>query len=450
MSAINNALSELSKSQTVSAHGIEKIQVPAIKQKPRWPWLIGGFSLSLAMGGWAISQQESAFLQDALTKQGSLTQLKQPPVSTQDPVAARDAALNVATIVSLPSPTAKVTHASDAIYNASVKKTASDMVIQPVIGVESVANNTPIQIAKTTRADRSLLAEQEVNDPISEASQASQASQIPKAAKAKIVTPQTAEAQSIDVQTIEAPLANVSEQTIPVRPVLLARNSTNDQSLHETNASDDNGQKGVVVVEQVDLTPTQLAQNAQERAKKALDANNLKEAMGHYNDALRYTPRDSKVRQRLAALYYGKGDPRKAVELLQKGISLDIDDMSVRLSLSKLLLKEQQNAAALTPLVYLPPNPSLDYLSLRAALAQKNNQDALALESYQQLVVLEPDNGRWWLGYGIQLERAFELQEAKQAYQHALNKVGLSNQSQQFIRDRLGVLSRLEEQPSAD
>ena len=63
-------------------------------------------------------------------------------------------------------------------------------------------------------------------------------------------------------------------------------------------------------------------------------------------------------------------------------------------------------------------------------------------------VQLEPQNGRWWLGLGIQQERAFELDNAQKSYQQALNKVGLSSQSQQFIRDRLALLGRLKEQPN--
>ncbi|HAS62974.1 MAG TPA: MSHA biogenesis protein MshN [Vibrio sp.] len=205
-----------------------------------------------------------------------------------------------------------------------------------------------------------------------------------------------------------------------------------------------------MIVEQVELTPTQLADKAQSRAKKALDANDLASAINYYNDALRYTPRDSQVRQKLVALYYGKGEVRKAVDLLQKGIALSQDDMGLRIALTKLLLKEKQNTAALTPLVYLPSNPTVEYLSLRAVLAQKSAQDEMAQESYQKLVQLEPDNGRWWLGLGIQLERGFKLTQAAKVYQQALNKVGLSSQSQQFIRDRLALLSRLEEQTNAN
>ncbi|EGU34710.1 MSHA biogenesis protein MshN [Vibrio sp. N418] len=419
MSAINNALSELSKSQTTSINDIERVQVQTIKQKPRLPWLIGGFSLSLAVGGWAISLQ-APIEQTALTSSSEpITQ--QAPLST----AALDAITNV------PSPTAKVTQASEAIYSAPVKV--------EVAAVSEPAETNPAAIHDAPRAEVKL--------------KAGQASVV---AEKNLRAPEV-ESPIVQSNTITAPLADVSEQSLDnhvmsetslnEQPLSLAKNSPEQL---KRSAAEHFVEEGAIVVEQVELTPTQLSFKAQERAKKALDANNLAEAIAQYNDALRYTPRDSKVRQTLAALYYGKGDARKAVDLLQKGIAIDNDDMNVRLALSKLLLKEQQNAAALTPLVYLPANPSRDYLSLRAALAQKNNQDQLALESYQQLVTIEPENGRWWLGYAIQQERAFELQGAKQAYQQALTKVGVSSQSQQFIRDRLSVLNRLEEQPSAD
>ncbi|EGU41679.1 MSHA biogenesis protein MshN [Vibrio ichthyoenteri ATCC 700023] len=414
MSAINNALSELSKSQTTSINDIERVQVQAIKQKPRLPWLIAGFSLSLAVGGWAISLQAP---EERIELADASDPITQAPFSN----AALDAVSKTASVASRPSPTAKVTQASDAIYSAPIKPA-----VTPVV--------------------------HDVSKPVVSAKIATS----PMVHNAVVV-----DAPIVESQTIEKPLANVTEQSIEDKPRLLARNDNHLVSDAEPNAEIASGganakhsavqlEDGAIVVEQVELTPTQLSFNAQERAKKALDANNLSEAIAQYNDAIRYTPRDSKVRQTLAALYYGKGDARKAVDLLQKGIAIDNDDMSVRLALSKLLLKEKQTAAALTPLVYLPNNPTSDYLSLRAALAQKNNQDPLALESYQSLVALEPENGRWWLGYGIQLEREFEIPKAKQAYQQALTKVGISSQSQQFIRDRLNVLTRLEEQPSAD
>lgn len=73
--------------------------------------------------------------------------------------------------------------------------------------------------------------------------------------------------------------------------------------------------QGEVVIQQIELSPAQLAEKAETRAKKALDDNNLKEALGHYQEALRYAPNSVKIRQKLSALYYGKGEARKAVDL---------------------------------------------------------------------------------------------------------------------------------------
>ncbi|NIY84031.1 tetratricopeptide repeat protein [Vibrio hepatarius] len=201
---------------------------------------------------------------------------------------------------------------------------------------------------------------------------------------------------------------------------------------------------GEVVIEQVELTSAELSAKAQVLAKKALDSNDLKSALAHYNEALKYTPQNTKVRKKLSALYYGKGDARKAVDLLQKGISLENDNISLRLALAKLLIKEKQQAAALSAVAAMLDNASVEYLSLRGALAQKNSQDAMAMESYQKLVEMEPDSGRWWLGLGIQQERMLEFDNAKASYHKALEGMGLSGQSHQFIIDRLNLIQQLE------
>ncbi|PJC85564.1 MSHA biogenesis protein MshN [Vibrio sp. HA2012] len=207
---------------------------------------------------------------------------------------------------------------------------------------------------------------------------------------------------------------------------------------------------GEMAIRQVKLTPEQLAQNAIQRAEKALDANKLNDAMDAYKSALRYQPDNDTVRQKLAALYYGKKDARNAVSLLQQGIKRNKDSQTLRLALSRLLLKEKQTEAALTPLVYLPQQPEADYLAMRAALAEQNKKGELALESYQLLVQMEEENARWWLGLAIQQERRLMYAEAKHAYENALSRVGVSNKTQTFIRDRLSLLEQLGEPPHAD
>lgn len=349
MSAINDALTDLAEKRR-STQNIVRADVPKIKQRPVLPWLIAGFTLSMAMGGWAVSQSQPI----------SVTQ---PSYSSQ-PINGEQASVEV---MLAPSPTSKKSRTDSELYFAS------NSVAQPT-GTTEKAGPVPVK---------------------------------------KITTSKTA-------------------------PVKEHRENTN--AIQPQN----------VIVEQVELSPEQLAQKAIIRAEKAMESNKLDEALTQFQIALRHTPSDSNVRKKLAALYYGKGDTRKAAELLQKGIRQYPNDEDVRIALAKLLIKENQQQAALVPLMQLTKPASVKYLSLRAALAQKANQDALALESYQQLVQLEPENGRWWLGLGIQQERALNLTSAQQSYKKALLKVGISSQSQQFIRDRLTLLSRLEEKPNAN
>jgi len=347
MSAINDALSQLANGKSNLGTQIHKAEVQPVKKMAVLPWVVGSFTLSLAVGGWALSQQAPSerIVQSV------------PPLSGQAPLA---------------SPTAKVSVVDQPVYQSVTEET---LTTHPEVKVVS-----------------------------------------------------------------KAP----SQQKIVAKPVLTAKAETRTPRSDSASMAS----QGEVVIEQVELTSDQLSAKAQERAKKALDSNNLAEALNHYTESLRYTPANKQVRKRLAALYYGKGEVRKAAEILQKGIALDTNDSALRLSLAKMLMKEQQNAVALTVLSSLPSSVSVEYLSLRAALAQKEKRDELALQSYQQLVQREPDSGRWWMGLGIQQERAFQLSEAKFSYTQALTKLGLSGQSQQFIRDRLALIKSLEEQPS--
>lgn len=352
MSAINSALSKLASDQSAQMGAISKAEVKPVKQLKVLPWVVGSFTLSLAVGGWALSQQAPS------EPVSQATIIDSHHSSSQSMVA---------------SPTTKVAVVEQPIYQS-----VSEQDIEPA----------------------------------------------PKVAK------------------------SVTKKVEPkevAQPVLLARNETKASAELVPVAK---AQPGEVHIEQVELTPEQLSQKAQVSAKKALDNNNLADAISYYAESLRYTPNNKKVRKRLAALYYGKGEVRKAADLLQKGISLDKSDSTLRLSLAKMLMKEQQNGVALTVLSTLPQSPSVEYLSLRAALAQKEKQDELALQSYLQLVEQEPESARWWMGLGIQQERAFQLAEAKDSYTQALSKLGLSSQSQQFIRDRIALIENLEEQPS--
>ncbi len=354
MSAINKALSEIAEKTSPSE--LTRADIPQVSRSKPWLWLVAGFSLSLAVGGWAVSQG--------------------------------------------PAPSDDIT-----LYTSSVGQQV--VISKPV--VQSPTNKV------TPKANQKVYAKATEKNPVSEN------------ISSPTLTPQ------VDDFAFRKEVQVVSEAPVLIAQVANASPSTS-HSVVNSNMS----------IEQVELTHHQLAVKALGRAEKALDANDMQSALSAYTEALRYEPTNIDTRQKLAALYFGKGDTRKAYEIIQEGISLDHNNQPLRLALSKLLVKANQPEAALSPLVHLPPAPSKDYLAMRAALAQKQKQNEIALESYKLLVQRDPENARWWLGLGIQQERTLQSSAAIHSYNQALGKVGISNQSQAFIRDRLNVLKSLE------
>ncbi|HBC2075523.1 TPA: tetratricopeptide repeat protein [Vibrio cholerae] len=383
MSVVNEALAKSAQRSRSRLSNIERIDVAKPKARPAWLWVMLGFGVSLAVGGWSISLQSV----DTIP---SSAEVVRPEV---------------------PSPTQKTTQQSIALYQAPVNSEAL------------VKNETLVQKETLPKNETS----------------------VKNAVLAKVEGSPTSLKQTANRQREQTALGS----ELNAEPVLnLVDNS--EPSFFEEEVSSLPSSSPVMIVEQVSLTPEQLAQKALQRAQKAMESNELQTAVSAYTEALRYTPHDEMARQKLAALYYGKGDGRKAFDLMQAGIERNPDGEVLRLALAKLLVKEKQEASALVPLAYLPSQPSIEYLSLRAALAQKTKQDEIARESYQQLTEKDPNNGRWWLGLAIQQERALQWPAAQHAYQQALNKVGLSSQSQAFIHQRLQLLASLEETQSAN
>ncbi|WP_261894356.1 tetratricopeptide repeat protein [Vibrio cyclitrophicus] len=382
MSVINNALSELAKKK--SATSIEAAVVPKVKTRSPLVWVAAGFTLSLAMGGWAISQG--------------------PAVGNS--ISTRDAQIEVSVIDSSGEIQSVI---AQPISSPTKKLVTLDV---PDRSVEHVATANNVK-AKSVSSDST------------------------------IVTPRKAV-----LNTTSAPKGNKIEIPEPIYVASVTKKEPVSISgeVAISGGSENNG----MLIEQVELTSDQLSANAQGRAQKALDANDLTGALKGYTEALRYTPRNEDVRQKLAILYFGKGDTRKAYELFQSGIKLNINSEKLRLGLSTLLVKANQAEAALSPLVHLPPNPTKDYLAMRAALSQKSQQEEIALESYKNLVDIDSDNARWWLGLAIQQERQLDFTAAKESYQGALTRVGISSQSQNFVRDRLKILDALEEHDDAN
>ncbi len=230
---------------------------------------------------------------------------------------------------------------------------------------------------------------------------------------------------------------------MPIAVEYIERQENLPQNVDEETASWGNDDEGLSI-ETVELNTQQLADIEYGRAMKLLQQGDSKKAIVHLESAIKYQPDRIKVRQKLAALYYGKTDTRKALAVLQQGLSRNSEQPELRLTLAKLLVNESQPQAALNVLARIPKEENAAYMAMRGALSQQLKNNAMALNSYQQLVKSEPYDGRWWMGLGIALERDSNGKKAKEAYQQALLMGRVSAKSQQFIQQRLSLLSAKE------
>ncbi|CAM3018213.1 hypothetical protein [Vibrio rarus] len=435
MSVVNSALSKLADKDKSQGQALTPADVPKIKQSKPIAWLIGGVAISMAIGSWAVSQQQPPVSNESVSDV-TIAQAQQQ-AQVEAPAVSSTAKLESTATAS--SPTHSKVLEPAAIHAAPVVPAKQQPQDTPI------AQDKPVTVAKAASTP--------VAEPSKTASPKAEHKPLHKPVKTQAVA-STKKAPAVVAKVAPKPKPAPKPTAVAKKPtvakVVASKPVPTAQHKPILLAKADTASASNMTVQQVQLTPRELANKSIVRAEKALDANDVKTAFAEYSRALRLMPSDEDVRQKLSALYYGRKDVRKAATLLQDGIRLNDKSEQLRFALAKLLIKEQQPEAALSPLLYLPDNASIDYLALRAAVAQEAKKIEMALESYKALTEQEPDNARWWLGLGIQQERQQHYEEAKASYTKALGLVGVSRNTQSFIRGRIQLLESLEGKASGN
>jgi Flp pilus assembly protein TadD len=179
-----------------------------------------------------------------------------------------------------------------------------------------------------------------------------------------------------------------------------------------------------------------------QQALNEADKGNYAAAISQLDALLKIEPDDSNARVSLAALLLDRGDPLKANLVVDEGLVFNPDYVPYIELKARLLTQAGKIKQALTLLHTASPslteNP--EYHAFIAALYERMNKDQLAIRIYRQLLSLNPENGNWWFGLGVSLEKIGQKKSALNAYSKALTAGHLTSSSTTFLQNRLQAL----------
>lgn len=229
-----------------------------------------------------------------------------------------------------------------------------------------------------------------------------------------------------------------------LQPDRQAEDELADQLASEPQAAVVAKPKNKMKIEQVTLSPDELATIADKKATIAMAKGDLAEAEQQFYLLLEQKPRDVDARKQLSALLYGQGRLSDASRILEEGVRQLPTEPDFRLLLARIALASRQQQAAYDWLAGARPPlaGNLDYYATWAALSQDLGHTLESRELYLQLLRKKPDEGRWWLGLGVAEEKLGSRERALDAYQSARLHGGLGDTTTQWLTQRISALAQ--------
>lgn len=149
-----------------------------------------------------------------------------------------------------------------------------------------------------------------------------------------------------------------------------------------------------------------------------------------------------KARTTLALMLIEQNQTKLAISLLQEGLLKFPDQTKWSKLLARIYINTGNYTMAKEILTKNMPSITDDpeYHALYAAILQKMSMHEEAALTYQNLVKIQPENGLWWMGLAISLERISRAKDAMFAYQNALNAKLLTPETHRYILERIRYL----------
>lgn len=167
----------------------------------------------------------------------------------------------------------------------------------------------------------------------------------------------------------------------------------------------------------------------------------ISNAIQNLNKAITLNPAFNQAREALAALYIQTDNVSAAIVVLNKGLEISPDYYAFIKLKAQIFVNEGLFDKALMLLTENVPaiEQHPGYYALLAAVYNKEKKYMVAADIYRQLTQLNADNGQWWFGLGASLNLAGKTDEAKSAYQKALQAGGLKPDVRAYLESQLSA-----------
>lgn len=169
-----------------------------------------------------------------------------------------------------------------------------------------------------------------------------------------------------------------------------------------------------------------------------LDAGRVSEAEHALRQVLAHRPSHADARTALARLLMTH-DRRFEAQIILEDARNTLS-IAEKLLLARIYLEQGQAAQAVGLLEAVDGERSGEFYAALGGAYQRLSQFERAVQSYQRAVLIEPNEGRWWLGLAIAFESAGNLTAAEQAYVRATASEALPLALVNYAQQRLSAM----------
>lgn len=193
------------------------------------------------------------------------------------------------------------------------------------------------------------------------------------------------------------------------------------------------------------LNSKQLAEIAYNKGYQYLLQGNMYQGKEYLRKALSLYIPHIKAREMLAGIYIKSGRLINAAELLSEGVNVVPEYPLFAKLYARVLLEQNKPQLAIRVLERGAGVADVepDYYALLAASYQRVNEHKKSTDIYLRLVKARPQEGVWWLGLGISLEKTGKNKQALEAYQRAQKTGSLNEGLVKFSNNRVSALQEI-------